>query len=779
MTRKMITTAMLVLALAFSLAAGAQSTPTPGTTQSSPEGIDRSGYNIQQSIELGYRFTDITTPHNGGDDAAMFNTFINLHQGPRLLEQTFSMRSLENTGVLFDNFYVNSFGWGGDPNNVARVRVEKNKFYNFNGSFRRDQNYFDYDLLANPLNNSLVSAGLSNFPVNFSPHSFAVTRRMADMNLTVLPQSRFSVRMGYSRNRADGPTLITNHEAGDTLMVAPWNTTYQTYNVGFDMKFIPKTNISFDQFLQYGKMDTNNFLDPDTGVGSFTTFGFANPTAVGGFKTVEFGLIPVTNCFSTTTGLVDTTKSCSGYFDYNRTQRLRSTTPTSQLSFQSRPTKNFEMTGRFSYSWADMKGTYSEQFDGLVTRTREKAWTIDGNVLSRVLTGSGDFSATLHLTDKLSLSNTFRFNNERAPSTFAGTESILAVNGGTVYFTSCINPATGAVILGTATNQCKQTTEEVVEDGILNQNYKYDTIELAYDISSKIGVRGGYRIGSKNIAFVTERGTEGWDITEHTGSFGAWFRPNRQLRANAEVEFMTSDGVDTRIVPKTQEHYRFRASYQPAKEFSFSATANILQNHNDMAEVNYQGHNRNLGFSAVINPSRKFSLDFSYNYGNYMQNAYMCFVDNVNAAEAALGFVAPGTAGACPTSGYLYTSPSYTWSGANPAANRYIYDTFENTTNNGSFTLQLRPLERVTAVVGYAVTKVDGNTPQLNQFVGLGPLKYTYHQPLASLSIQMAKNWFFNSYYNYDQYNEGTLTGPTAPRYFHDTRATLAVKYAF
>src|SRR5579884_479529 len=122
MRHKLFTTAMLVLALAVSLAAGAQ-TPaaTQGQTQGSGEGVDRGGYNIQQSIELGYRFTDITTAHNGGDDPAMFNTFINLHQGPRLLEQTFSMRSLADNGIVFDNFYVNSFGWGGDPNNVARI----------------------------------------------------------------------------------------------------------------------------------------------------------------------------------------------------------------------------------------------------------------------------------------------------------------------------------------------------------------------------------------------------------------------------------------------------------------------------------------------------------------------------------------------------------------------------------------------------------------------------------------------------------------------------------
>ena len=43
----------------------------------------------------------------------------------------------------------------------------------------------------------------------------------------------------------------------------------------------------------------------------------------------------------------------------------------------------------------------------------------------------------------------------------------------------------------------------------------------------------------------------------------------------------------------------------------------------------------------------------------------------------------------------------------------------------------------------------------------------------------MAKNWYFNAYWNYDQYNEKSFVGPTNARYFHDNRTTLAVRYAF
>ena len=62
------------------------------------------------------------------------------------------MQSLDHQGFLFDDLYLNSFGWGGDPNNALRLRADKDKWYNLQGSFRRDHYFSDYNLLANPLN---------------------------------------------------------------------------------------------------------------------------------------------------------------------------------------------------------------------------------------------------------------------------------------------------------------------------------------------------------------------------------------------------------------------------------------------------------------------------------------------------------------------------------------------------------------------------------------------------------------------------------------------------
>ena len=80
------------------------------------------------------------------------------------------MRSITHIGGLFDDLYLSSFGFGGDPNDVGRLRLEKNKLYNFVGLYRRDENFFDFNLFANPLNlNQGIGAALKVNPGGFDP----------------------------------------------------------------------------------------------------------------------------------------------------------------------------------------------------------------------------------------------------------------------------------------------------------------------------------------------------------------------------------------------------------------------------------------------------------------------------------------------------------------------------------------------------------------------------------------------------------------------------------
>src|SRR4029077_18464763 len=91
--------------------------------------IDQGNYNIKQSIEFGGHITSIS------GDLQTYNTMVNLQDGPRLLNFTTEMRSLNHRATLFDRLFFSNSGYGGDPNVVSVLRVSKNKWYAFDGLF--------------------------------------------------------------------------------------------------------------------------------------------------------------------------------------------------------------------------------------------------------------------------------------------------------------------------------------------------------------------------------------------------------------------------------------------------------------------------------------------------------------------------------------------------------------------------------------------------------------------------------------------------------------------
>src|SRR3984893_18330961 len=96
----------------------------PGRAQDDEQkGIEQGNYNIKQSLEFRGRFASIC------GDTQTYDTFVNLQQGPRLLGFTTEMQSLNHHDALFDRLYFSNFGYGGDPNDVSRLRVSKNKWY--------------------------------------------------------------------------------------------------------------------------------------------------------------------------------------------------------------------------------------------------------------------------------------------------------------------------------------------------------------------------------------------------------------------------------------------------------------------------------------------------------------------------------------------------------------------------------------------------------------------------------------------------------------------------
>jgi hypothetical protein len=724
----------------------AQSSSTGQNPSGEPEGVTSGGYLIHSSVELGGRYSNVT---GSGD---MYDTLVNQQTGPRFLDQTLSMQSLDHQGVPFDDLYINSFGWGGDPNNALRLRADKNKWYNLVGSFRRDQSFSDYNLLANPLN---PPSSTPSIPALSSPHLFDTTRRMSDVDLTLLPQSRLSFRLWFSHNNMTGPSFSSVHEGTDALLFQPWNTTMNSYRIGVDWRILPRTVLSYDQFLDYYKGDT------DTQLASFAPALLPSP----GVGSVELGLsIDTVNSVPCAvkppaTSLIDSTGTltnvnCSAYFSYLRNQRIRTSAPTERLSLRSNYFQRLDVAASFSYSSSDMNTPLDESFNGLFTRTHNRAFTDTGAASASRISDVLDLEATVHLTQHLRLIEKFYFWAYRIPENANFNEVDNVCN---VVATCTLLTPLSATTPGAPINTLAQSS--------FNQTWKRNQTELAWDISKKAGVRIGYRYGDRvfdHLIDVLAGDEDRLVVHEHTALLGFWARPIHALRLNFDLEHTHYDNVVVRMAPRKESRYRFQTSYTPRPWAVLGGSINILQDANADSSTNYVGHNRNFGLTASLTPRERFGLDLAYNYNDVIQNALICFNDTPPAG-VILPFVT--NAASC---------------AANDPANPLLANSFyTNHTHFGMIAVRFKPVKRVTANLGYSITSVDGSIPQFNILQPLGSSQYKYYQPVANLSVDLGHKLAWNTGWNYYQYNEGSFVGPTAPRYFHANSLTESLRYAF
>ena len=626
-------------------------------------------------------------------------------------------------------------------------RLDKTKWYDFRSAFRRDQTDFNYNLLANPLNPPTSSP---NIPVVSSPHLFATRRRISDFDLTLFPQSIFDVRLGYSHNNMTGPSYSSVHEGTDALLYQAWNTTLNSYRFGADLKVFEHTVVSYDQFLDYYKGDTNWQLAP-----------FAPALLPGNAGSTELGL-PINTAKKTpcainppATSLIDATgtltnTACNAYFAYTRSNRIRTSSPTERFSFHSTDLSRVELGASYAYSSATMNAPFDEFFNGLIQRSGIRQETVVGPAQASRVSNVADFNVIVHLSRHFKIVDTFRFWSYRIPESFTSTETDW----------TCTNSASCTLLTpirgGTAPSQTP--TADALS---FNQNWKRNETDLAWD-TKRFGGRIGFRYGDRVFHHILDFSTGDEDrieVHEYTPVLGLWAKPITGLRFNFDWEHTNNDDTIVRIGPRKENRYRFQGNYTPRQWAMLGASINLWDASNGDSLINYRGHNRNYGFTASLNPRERIGFDLAYNYNDYQQNALICFNDSSTSLPVVVN------AGSCAAN-----------DSGNPLLTNGIYT---SQTHNAMASVLVRPASRVSLQVGYSITSVGGETPQFNSLQPFGSLQYNYHQPLALVSFDIGHHLSWKAYWNYYQYGEKSFVGPTDPRYFHANNATFSLRWAF
>ncbi|MGA3200973.1 MAG: hypothetical protein ABSF12_00610 [Bryobacteraceae bacterium] len=183
-----------------------------------PRGENSGDYNIIQSFELGYRFATI------GGDGGMYDSTVNYGDGIRLLSSSLNVQSRDGHGRLFDHLVLTTQGLGGDPYQSAILRIEKNRLYRYDMTWRLTA-YVD------PAET-----------ISYGEHAMNTTRTMQDHDFTLFPQSRFKLFLGYSRNLETGPALTTiqlyNSAGNEYPLFENVHQETNEYRLGGEVKFL-------------------------------------------------------------------------------------------------------------------------------------------------------------------------------------------------------------------------------------------------------------------------------------------------------------------------------------------------------------------------------------------------------------------------------------------------------------------------------------------------------------------------------------------------------------
>lgn len=748
--------------------------PAKPATEKKPssekDGKTAGHYQVHQSIEVGGRYTTV------GGSPAMWDTLVNQTSGGRILGQSLEMHSLDTTKThFFDSLSTFSTGYGGDPYDVSRLKMSKGRFYDFVGSFRRDRNYFDYNLLANSL---LGPTAL--VPEPDSLHLFNTVRRNTDVNLTLLPLSRISFRAGFNHGTHEGPSYSTVHDGGDVQLLQWFRNGSDTYTGGVDVKVARRTTVSYDQFYVYYKGDTSfQLAGANYQVGGFTTpVAPAKPVlsvASGVYESLGVDTLSTATCGSgnfKTTEIFNNLANpfCSGSTTMSETAPTRTSFPTEQFRFSSRYWEKVAMNGRILYSGATSNvNNFNETFAGSARST------VSGDILRQdILTGGGpngrlannkrvnvnaDFGIVAELTKFLSVSDAFDFWSFRT----AGNSIITSEQWNTPNTNNILTPISGIT----------PTTATTTNTGLfLDQKIESNTLLASATVIPQFKFSAGYRLKNREIV------DPGDDLTWHEDwlLLGAVVQPSRMVRINVNFDKMnaasansnTPSNTFTREAPNRSYHIRARATVIPARWINFAITGNDYSAKNDDPQVNHLEHNHDFSFATSIVPMENLSIDFNFAHDDVYSRTDLCYLSSLTPA----GTVSTGTC----VNGPAGTSPASTL-----VLGTGLYDA---PTNFVSGAIYYSPMRRLHLGAGARMNETNGSSEELNTLMVPGALRSHYVTPFGDAEYKVASQWAWHGNWTRTEYSDSNTTqagnpGPLPSRNTSGNVLTLGVKYQF
>ena len=528
----MMTRFCLFAVLATSLGAQQPVAPTPEKV-GPVRGEDAGSYNVVQSWELGYRFASV-----GGKEGE-YRSDVNYGNGIRLLNSSLTVNSKTGHGHYFDEIILTTQGVGNDPYESAILRVQKNRIYHYDMSWRQND-YFNPGLVV------ADGAHLQNTTYHWQDH-----------DLTIFPQGKYRLYLGYSRTTQEGAALSTQQlfsSQGDAVpLFSNVKQEFNSYKLGGEVEF-HKIHLNVLRRWEFYKEDT-----------PYST----NGTATG---IVPGSLTQVTN--------------------FTKTQPYHGSTPGWLVNlFTDR--RWFAFNGRFTYANGNRNFFQNELATGMdrFGANQNRQVIVAGNASRPVITG--DASLSIFATSKLTVVSNSSISNVR----ISGSNLFEQIDFATLS-TDVLNFQYLGIRLFTNSTDAR---------------YRFSRKFSAY-----AGYNYSNRLIT-SVTGETDPATPFDDTVYkqtnqmHAAAAGFNWTPVAPLRIHAEAELGRNDNPFTPVSEKNYHAVSGRAQYR-LKNLQLAGDYKEKYNNNSITLTSYSSHARSYSGNASWSPRGWVSVDASYSF---------------------------------------------------------------------------------------------------------------------------------------------------------------------
>ncbi len=464
----------------------------------------------------------------------------------------------------FDTIQVRATTWGAEPAESLHIEAKKSGIYDFNADYRDFAYFNNLPSFADPL----LGQG-----VVLDEQSFNTRRKIAALSLDLLPGHWWSPYFGWDHD-SDSGTGVSAFVSDSNEYPAPTSLFDSTDVYRGGVRFEkPHFHLTLEEGGTAFKSDQSLYQAP----GSVNNGNFSAPI---------FGETLNLTSLLAAYGIGGSSAYSKAYLTAN-------------------PTSWLDIYGQFLYSQPNTNVHY-QQYD-------------NGNLYLQ--------SQILFYSSEQEIINAAAEQPHTTGSIGAEIRPFQHVRIVESWMTDRLHDAGSSASLDTLLVAGSPLALGALLDSTLATNYSQESLDVFYDASAKLTLRGGYRYvwGNAQYAFLPAAGLVSSDheqLRQNVGIGSVTFRPSQKISLTGEVEGASSSGVYFRTSLYNYQKVRAQVHYQPLQTLSISGDFTLLDNQNPLSGTNYKytSHQESLSFYWSPKNSTMFDIQGSYTRGDLVSN---------------------------------------------------------------------------------------------------------------------------------------------------------------